>query len=304
MIAVSPGTTYLSRQQPNLGGDELCSSMGCAGTEPLAELLLVLSVIAGLAVIAALSYIPTAREACTEEKRRTRTERDAFASFAGRIAAIEEVSSTPGQAGGGTLLAQSAPDDGSLREVRSAYRETVMGVDHFTEEYDESLAEHMAAEFDESLAVAVCGGASFSPQMRRALVQQGSEARDRRSLLLRALDRELVGLSEADETLSEVEGTLSEIESRPQIRRSFEWLTTSWDRLRELRTRCERLVERRQEEIHGEAIARGPRGRSSLHGYLYQSLPVGHPVLADATATLERLDRIERGVVDGLTRRI
>jgi hypothetical protein len=304
MIAVSPGTTYLSRQQPTLGGEELCSSMGCAGADPLSELLLVLSVIAGIAAIAALSYIPAAREACTEERRRTRTERDAFASFAGRIAAIEGVSTTPSQAGGGTLLAQSAPDDSSLREVRSAYRETVMGVDHFTEEYDESLAEHMAAEFDESLAVAVCGGASFSPQMRRALVQQGNEARDRRSLLLRALDRELEGLSTAAETLSEVEETLSEIDSRPQINRSFEWLTTSWDRLGTLRTRCDRLVERRQEEIHGEAIARGPRGRSSLHSYLYQSLPVDHPVLADAAATLDRLDRVERGVVDGLTRRV
>ncbi|WP_331235870.1 DUF7260 family protein [Natronorarus salvus] len=282
----------------------MCSSLACAGPDPLAELLLVLSVVAGIAVIAALSYIPVARETCAEERRRTRTERDAFAGFAGRIAAIEEVSPTPGQAGGGTLLAQSAPDDSSLREVRRAYQETVMGVDHFAEEYDESLSEHMAAEFDESLAVAVCGGASFSPQMRRALVQQGNEARDRRSLLLRALDRELDSLSAADETLTEVEESLSEIESRPEITRSFEWLTASWDRLRELRSECDRLVERRQEEIHEEAIARGPRGRSSLHDYLYQSLPVSHPVLADAAATLDRLDRIERGVVDGLTRRV
>ncbi len=278
--------------------------MGCAGTEPLAELLLVLSVIAGLAVIAALSYIPVAREVCTEERRRTRTERDAFAGFAGRIASIEEANTTPSRVDGGTLLAQSAPDDGALREVRRAYQETVMGVDHFAEEYDESLAEHMAAEFDESLAVAVCGGQTFSPQMRRALVQQGTEARDRRSLLLRALDRELESLSTATETLTEVEESLSEIESRPQIERSFEWLSSSWDRLRALRAECSSLVEWRQEAIHSETLARGPRGRSSLHSYLYQSLPVNHPVLADTATTLDRLERVERGVVDGLTRRV
>ncbi|MFC6726651.1 hypothetical protein ACFQE1_20230, partial [Halobium palmae] len=52
------------------------------------------------------------------------------------------------------------PDDG-LREVRAAYRDTVMGMAHYDDEYGEPLATNMAAEFSEELAGAVADGTAW-----------------------------------------------------------------------------------------------------------------------------------------------
>jgi hypothetical protein len=302
-----------------VGADAICSPVGCVSAELLARALLY----AGLGALtifalATLAFIPDARAALRRERERASDERDAFARFARRVANLDSTAAggTPGTGsanrgpgpGVGTLaLAGGAgsPQDDRVARARRAYRDTVMAVPHYEEEYAESLSENVSAEFGESVAIALEGAEAFTPGLRRTLIEGAETARERRNSLVRAIEQEEASLRTAASTLSDVECGVESASEGPTLPLSFEQLMDRWGRLYDMEQECETLLEERQESIQGGyGVPLRLDGPISLQEYLYDSLPVTHPVLAEATRLLESVRAAQDSTSVALSRRV
>ncbi|MFC7226443.1 hypothetical protein N0B31_03430 [Salinirubellus salinus] len=285
-----------------------CTPVGCVSEAVLAQAFLAVGVLALVCfALAALSFVPEARAVVREEHSRAAAERDAFERFRRRV---ESVDATPtslpdgGQLLGGGTLTRSRPPDDRLDTVRDAYRETVMAVDHYEAEYDESLPTNLGAEFGDGVADALEGGQTFSPALRQTLLEGATEASERRARLCRALDSESVTLREAASTLREVEDLLDETEG-PTLSESYETLRRRWDRLDAAETTLERVVDENQGDIHrGYGVAPRMGGPVALHEYLYDSQPYTHPVLAESTQLLDAVHAAQDRTATAMSRRV
>lgn len=301
--SASTGTAFYAR---GLDAGQVCAPVGgCVPGEVVDHVVvLVWAGIVTLALLAALQHIRQARSAAEEERTRAEAERDAFDRFARRLAHVEAGSpGVPETTGGETMLARSA-EDPALEQIRDAYRETVMAVPHYDEEYDEPAATNMAAEFGEEVTTAVLNGPQFTPGLKQALLGKAAESRQQREELLAALDREERALSEAAAVVGDVDATLREMNERPLADRSFDDLARAHDRLDDLEGDVGRVVIDRQGALN-EDFEVGSRATRShaFHEYLYQSLPVTYPVLADATTQLSRIREAKDAVARTLTTR-
>jgi regulator of sirC expression with transglutaminase-like and TPR domain len=200
---------------------------------------------------------------------------------------------------------RSRPPDDGIREVKEIYRETVMAVPHYEEDYGESLRTNLAAEFGEELGHAIESGDRFTPQLKQALIAEADDARDRRRQLLRALDDERSALDDYEAALEELDDRAAGAIDRPLYRRTFAELYDAWHDLEALEAECDDLVARRQAELDGGRPAPSlHRDREAFHSYLYGDLEVDYPVLAAGTTVLDRLRETKRTVLSALTRRV
>ena len=282
----------------------MCLAPGeCLQADPLSPALVLVST--GLLTIllaVTLVQLRKAHSILAEERERTQTERDAFAAFARRIASIDTSpapTTTPG-AGGVTPMAVTGTDK-RLGEVRDLYRETVMGVGHYEEEYDETLQQNMTGEFGEDVAVAVCEGSMFTPQLQQALIDQSQLARDRRDRFLDRLDRESAELAEADETASRIHATIRQLNETKLSDRPYDDLAEVWGRLGELRAEIEALIEDRQHQLHRNGDPSDPD--AAIQPYLYRTLDVTYPVLDTGTSLVAEIKQARRRVLRALTSR-
>jgi len=245
-------------------------------------------------------HIERALDIVGAETALLRRERKAFERFLRRVetaqvgtAAGEAAGQTaPGGSGGApansTLVAGDVPD--GLKEVRTAYRETVMAVPHYGREYGESLAEHAAAELGEVVAAQLVSGAAPARVVERAVVEAAGEARDSRKRLVTVLDRERESLRAVETDLDDIEQSVYDLGRRvPAATHSDELAAIDAD-LEEAERRCTDLLDRRQELLHGRSMAAvsGIEG-DSLVRYLYGGLETRCPALADIAACLDSI---------------
>ncbi|MDZ7701937.1 MAG: hypothetical protein U5J98_07630 [Halobacteriales archaeon] len=288
--------------------EQLCGpALGCAGSDLLGQLLL-LAVFGVVTVVllAALERVQAARGAVAEERSRTATEKEAFERFARRVAGLDP--SEPGvgltTTDGGVAAVSVAGHpvtDRRLEAVREAYRETVMAMAHFEDEYDEPLARHLGQEFGEEVARAVADGDRLRPELKEVLVDRAREAARERERLMHRLDREADGLDAAGDELRAVEAAVRDAEGRSLAGTSFQELADEWNRLGELESRLSRLFSRRQEELKSRDHVAGAAERRSLQGYLYAGLETVHPVLADGAVLADRVKAARSRVLRRLT---
>lgn len=248
----------------------------------------------------AITHIAGARSLLGEERTRITDETEAFAAFASRVAEID-VAAAPVTDGGPvvrTTFDGPQADDG-IDAVREAYRDTVMAVPHYEAEYDESLATNMQLEFGEDVANAVDRGETLTPQLKGTLVERSRTARRQRTALLRQLRGESEALDEAETTLRHCHRSADRIEEAALEDASFDDLTAEWRLLEDRRQAAESLLQERQETIKTRSQERDAGG-PSFEEYLYEELDVTHPVLAEATSLVERIqqsrNRVERAL--------
>lgn len=271
-----------------------------------------MSVLVGATALAllafvALVYLRGAEEVLAEERSRTVAERDAFVRFARRVAQLDETTATtsqsrsgpgPGPGPEGGILSQSSTTDDRLERVRDAYRETVMGVSHYEEEYGDTLPESMAAEFCDEVATAVRDGTRFTPQLKGTLLQGSEQSHTERKAFLRALDCERDALDSAKAELADVRDALERLDARPLPEKSLTDLGVDWDRLTDLEGRCQRVVEERQERIHTGYPNLPSQARGvGFHEYLYGSFVATHPVLAEGAEVLADIRTARRRIL-------
>lgn len=289
--------------------DEVCSAaLGCSQTDVIGQLLLlVVTGLVAVVIIAAAVHIREARATVSEERSRTATERHAFERFARKVsrfdASVTPVQPASAPGAGSAVSATSVPSSRGLNQVRTAYEETVLEMDHYEEEYDEPLAEHMRRELGAELATAVDQSQQLTPPLKQALVGRAREAARDRERLITQLDRERETLDAADDELASIADAVDESAPRSVGGWTFPDLVDEWHRLGELESRVSRLLTRRQEALQ----ARGPDGRRagepSLNAYLYERLDTTFPVLTDAAVIADRVKTARRRVLLALTSR-
>ncbi len=286
-----------------------CSGLECVAASAIDHVLVFLWV--GLAAVALLGlvFLPKALEACERERDRTRTEARAFGRFARRLDRIDTAAPAATvrepAAGPRTTTLVRPPDAGEgIRAVREAYRETVMAVPHYEEEYDEPLAENVAAEFDPDAAAALAAGDRLTPQVEAALSQAATDAREGREELIASLDAEIASLEDRGEAISELERSLGRLDDRPLPDQSFDELRERWGEVDRLRTELEGVLADRQDEIRsGRTLRGGFPDPWTMYAYFYQSIPTTHPVLREGTRLLADLSTAEDRLARALSRR-
>jgi hypothetical protein len=256
------------------------------------------------------THIRSAIEVVATDCDRTVTERDALARFADRISGLD-VSSVdlnadysqqpPAQ----TLVAPaSAATESQLARACEIYRETVMGVPHYTEDYDDSLSESLAIEFGPEVATAMTTGDHLTPHLRDRLVEATQEVRESRHALLQGLNSERSALEAADEDLTRLGADIDDVLSA----RSFnswtnEDLVVARDHLHTHERECDQLVVDRQATLHEQRVPSTHRIDLEFAEYLYQSLPVTYPVLTDIASLAETLHTARHDVERTLSSR-
>lgn len=257
----------------------------------------------GIAVLAVLTRVPDAISLVHQERDRTAAERDAFESFARRVSAIEMAESRPPRAtdtrqGPAALSAPTKDDRRSapMAEIEQAYRETVMDVSHYEQEYDEPLPEHLANEFGTEIGIAVSRSDTLTPQLREALIDASIRSRDERVELLEQLDDESQRLQAASTSLEELCEAVNTVEASLAHRADCE-LADAWERLEDLEGDCRTLLRDRQCRLDGSD------GDPSLQEYLYTPREWTYPILGDGLAGVDRVRRAKRRVVATILRR-
>lgn len=253
-------------------------------------------IVVGLAigtVIASVAYLKSARSELEEDQSRTASERDAFMEFGRRVSDLPaEVTEPAGIPAGGTASAigTTQGSDTAMDKVQQAYRETVMAVPHYEEEYGESLRENMTIEFGEDFAASVGAGSQFTPVVQQVLVAKTREATVERSRLIKAHRREDESLAKAEDTFSKLQSTLMRYHPDKLRQASYQTLIERWDELDSLENQCSDAVDARQRRLQTEPIDQGgPTNAPAFVEYLYGALDVDYPVLATGASFLEQI---------------
>jgi hypothetical protein len=262
-------------------------------------------------LLSVITAIPRARQLVQTELERTIAERDAFESFRRRVAALD----IPQAPVDGTHQLQEIPriietDPSSsttspLSKIQQAYRETVMNVPHYKEEYDESLEQNLALEFGEELAIATTTNSHLTPYLQQSIMQAAIQAATRRETFVPRLQNEANALKEADRTLSKIHTEYEALTAQPYSDQSVGDLRETYWRLTACRTACEEvLAERQTHRTEGHMAEPHTKELVDLQEYLYQPLDVTYPMLTDGTAVLDRIETARRRVEDSLVRRL
>jgi len=299
-----------------------CTSVSCdlasIASEPGTVTALV---IAGVVAFVALAYIRDAEADCRNERRRVLDERDAFEEFADRVSGLDPapVSSTASSLDGSAATvrivstangANGVGNDVRLRRVLVAYRDTVMSLPHYREEYDETIPESLAAELGPDTATALASNGTLSTGAQSALVRRSRRAADARSSLADAIGAEI-------DALSRFEADLTRVDRRR--RRLIEHLDgvagdrtgaaiDVWRQLDGLEDDCNDIAGERQRTLDDPPMTvdapNADEGRRTFHEYLYGSdSGHPHPVLAQVAEIAGRIrtdrDRVATQIAGG-----
>lgn len=235
-------------------------------------------------------------------------EHEALARFVDRL---EELPTTQLQgtsvqgAGIGVASTTSTPSTDGMAAVEEAYRETVMAVDHYEQDYGEPFAQHLATEFGEEIAGAVVANDRLTPQVKSALLTGAREGQQQREKYLQAMEREREQLKEAESLFGSIGDRCEAVDGQRLRRRSFEELQRRLEDLFEERERLVDTLDTRQEQLQkGVTFGWDRRDAESVYRYLYADIDATYPVLADGTALLERMKDVESRLTTAVTARL
>lgn len=264
------------------------------------------------------TYVDEARTRVRAEQEAVDAKIDAIESFRNRVADVpteptpSSTTGSPSSSSGTTAVAGTAVRAGSSHEdrcrtVRQAFAETIRP-HSVADRDDESLLETIREEFTDAIAVALAPTteASFSPDVKRALLSETESRRTEAVVLRRALDREETQVDDIGEVVREITRWIADADETPLDRLGFERLHERHERLAVHRDRCESLLRERQtflRETTNECVDAGIRHRS-LVPYLYQDFPVDHPLLVTLVRLEETCRECQRAVRDHLVRRV
>lgn len=234
-------------------------------------------------------------DAFRDFRRRLRAmDADAAAATTTTAAAADDQSgSTAASAGLAVDRAAGSPPE---NPIRAAYEETVMATPHYDDEYGDAYAESVTAEFGPALAAALSAPRRLTEPVKQQAVAAAGDARTRRERLRSALDGERDAVTEARTALDAVAAELVAVRSRPFYACDPDELDRLAADLDDLDARCGSLARRRQTGDLEPPAASLSASDAALPEYLYQSLPVTHPVLDAVAAAAEAVAVTRRRV--------
>lgn len=224
-----------------------------------------------------LSPLETAEQRIDRECEEVVTERNAYRQFNERVSGIKTVATPrqhPGSVGHTYLKSRSqtaALRSKTVKRIRSAFRATVMSVEHYEELYGESLDEHVVAELSPEAATLF--------QDDRATPMTRSD----RTVLVTAVER---AITQRDAYLDVVGGERDSLEMNRQtlsnLLAEYGGPKIPAGHRSELRESLDELAESRQETLND----RPSRSRTDGHdlcSYIYREYDWSYPVLTALT---------------------
>lgn len=299
MIAAGPATLFI---------DPVGVWSGCSGLASETSAMLTAAGMLGLLThdtAVSLDAIRRAPKLVAEERERLREEREAFSAFADRVERVPVATRADGcRSTGGSWMAGTRTR-GGLQSVHDAYRQSVMAVDHYETDYDESLEEHMATELSPELAATVVNGSHVTPALRRSLAESARNAARDREVIIDNLDDECTDLEAAADRLCGIVNQFEVTQGDGLAERTFPDLQTRWRRLENLQTESEAVLDRRQHQLRQQSSVCLAHDRSpvAVSTYLFNDLDADFPVLATGTKLLERIETEKQHTVEALTER-
>lgn len=262
-----------------------------------------------IGILLFVSRIPAAIEIVDKEREILTVEQNAFARFAQKVNDIDSTTNHMSvKVTVGETLSQHAAEAENIRAVRNAYRETVMAMAHYTEEYGEDLQANMAAEFGPAIATAVVEHEELTPELKETLMQASMRATEDRSSLLCQLENEANALSTTEQELTAIEdrlpGMVRDLDREDDHQdESWRWQSThdirsAYWRLEKAEDDCKRTLTYRQEQIHQDQL----NTDMNLQEYLYGSREWTYPVLDDALDCLQLIQDAKHKLTNAMCR--
>lgn len=215
---------------------------------------------------------PISGASCLVEQERSEVhdELEAFKQFRDRIIAVDPVEQATPQYPGSRYETIKKP----IKQVRSAYEDTVMNTSH----YDEALIEHMVRELGANVAAAVRVDTpvELTPPYKKALVTGTTRAVSNREAFIDTLNDEAASINQAKSDLTEILATLDTTVIS-------EWHFGSFTE------RIDETSQRRQKELRRK-VSTPQFDEYSLCRYLYQEESWTFPVLTAIARLRESVD--------------
>lgn len=245
------------------------------------------------------------RASLRAERRRTEAERRAFETFADRVddlkfAGVGPDASLDGGVGDGhgtTVVsgghAGAAADDPTER-IRRAYKETVMAVSFYDEEYGDDYAESLRAEFGPAVATALTDPDCVGRTAKSAVTAAVERAIREREQLVATCERERESVDDAAHALQPVAAELDGLPSPDPESDPFGTLEARWKRLAVLRERCDTAAADRQSAIDERRSRHDlPIDAPDICAYLYEPQDSVYPILAVCTGLAQRATTLQ-----------
>jgi hypothetical protein len=243
-----------------------------------------------------LARVPKAIRTAREEQQRTEAEGEAFERFAkavGDLDLITEQNQTDATALYRVPAVRSESPTKTMEAVRTLYRETVMGVDHYQEEYDESLSENVAAEFGPELTTAMTTNDNINPILQQAFVTRSRSAVQERAWFQSVINGEIEALSTAETQLRDISRVTTRTREPDPNTRSLLEVHDAVQRLEDAEAECESLIRSR----HDDYVDAPRQENLHLQEYLYHQYEWTHPVIGDALDTVRRIRDTKREII-------
>lgn len=227
-----------------------------------------------------------------DERDLVRLEREAFDTFLSRVRDVQTdiAESTGVESSSTALITAKSSTATDFREIRQAYRNTVMGVSHYDEEYGDSLRESLTAELGQELAIHIVDGQTLTPTIQEYLVEAIKKARNDRDKFLDRIQRERDSLATIADNLNEIELRAVELGEQIETTEKSTRLSEIDEVLETLEKRCTELAACRQERVQ----TRWKKEFSgfdtvSLSQYLYNDMETVTPALTDIVSCLNSI---------------
>ncbi|UHH25242.1 DUF7260 family protein [Halobacterium noricense] len=258
------------------------------------------------------TYVKRAREQVHAERDATREKLAAVEAFTERVRALSPETATAAPTTGahttGETLQRSASGrtESRCRRVRAAFADTVRPHSVADIDGDESLLETIQEELSEPIAVALASttDATFTADLRAAIVSTSRDRCDELRAAGRVLDRECEQVDAAAETITDVTDWLTAADGTALTELGFDALRERHATLTRHRDRCDRLAAERQSFL-GKTTREDPRAafdHRTLVEYTHRDAGPTYPVLAAAVRVDSVCADCQRAVRDHLTR--
>lgn len=250
---------------------------------------------------------------CVTDQRATVADRiDAFETFAARVRELPAgpAATTAGPVAQATPTAMTSrvagagpttPDPCAV--VRRTFLETI--VPNTTVEIDgeESIVRALAAEFSRDIAVALTTNATWTAELKTAVVEAATTRRLEAERLQAALEAEAERLEALLDDLDPIVAWLRSTASESLRQYGFDELRAKHDRLEEFCDRLTAALEERQQRLQEPVQDADDVSYRTLVESVYASFESRYPVLATLTRLYRVCRECQRTVRDHLVRR-
>ena len=175
--------------------------------------------------------------------------------------------------------------------LRKTYRDEVInGFDH-TLFYGDSLQASLEHELSPAVAETLLSNKPITQRQKRNLLVETTVAIERREQFHEELNAEQAALATFADELEDIESALEELPGCSTQRQSLEKLLRIWEQYDTLETKCEQLLEQRQEQFeHDKRGNLAVSDRHAFNEYVYAELESSYPILAALTETVKRIN--------------